>query len=109
MKILSFMKKSQKTSYLENYQDLSSHTQTQDSQPLRVPSQRPTIGLQGRKFKNWETFLLNFLEILEKSRKLPYLVNWKDLFIHIWRPESQNLGKPWQNPTIGLRSSNLMK
>ena len=42
----------------------------QDSQPLRVPLQHTTTESEFQKLKN----------------------NLKDLVIHIWRPESQNLG-----------------
>ena len=58
------MKKSQKTSYLEN---LSSHIWRQVSQSLRVPSQFHTTGLRSSKLFNFLN--LSFWNIFEKIRE----------------------------------------
>ena len=85
--IISFLKNFEKkhpkeTSYLENYQklsreltrklpeienykDLSNHSQRKYSQPLRVPSQYPTTGMRSSTFWN----LLKFLNIFWKNHK----------------------------------------
>ena len=59
---LSSRKKILKKSYVENYKDLSSHIQRQDSQlPLRVPSQFPIIGFSKFwKFLKSKFFFENF-------------------------------------------------
>ena len=58
------MKKSQKTSYLENYKDSSSHIMGQDFQPLRQLRQPPTTGLGASKLEEKKTF---FSETFQKK------------------------------------------
>ena len=102
-----FLKKSQKTSYLEKYRDLSSHIWRQDSQSLRVFWQDLTTGLwisdfAGKKYKFSENFL-------KTSQKTSYLENYKDLNSHIWRQGLQLFRVLWQHPTTRLRISNFEK
>ena len=49
---LKIFEKIPKTSYYENYTDLSSHIWRQNSQQLNVPSQYPTTGLRSSRFWN---------------------------------------------------------
>ena len=63
-----FLKKSQKTSYLENYKDLSRHIWRQDSQFLRVLWQYPITGLGICKWEFVNYFVICvFLKIFEKK------------------------------------------
>ena len=101
------MKKSQKTSYLENYKELSSHIWRQDSQSVKVLWQHPTTRLgisdfAGKKYKFSENFL-------KTSQKTSYLENYKDLNSHIWRQGLQLFRVLWQHPTTRLRISNFEK
>ena len=100
-----FLKKSQKTSYLEKYRDLSSHIWRQDSQSLRVFWQDLTTGLgisdfAGKKYKFSENFL-------KTSQKTSYLENYKELSSHIWRQDSTSVKVLWQHPTTRLGISNF--
>ena len=64
-----FLKKSQKTSYFENYKDLSSHIWRQDSQPLIVLWHNPTTGLGTSRFINYFVFEIseNILKKISKN------------------------------------------
>ena len=64
-------KKSQKTQFLENQKNLSSHTWTPDLQLLNVPWQHPTIGweIQARLVVYLFFLFLNFFEKKEKIIK----------------------------------------
>ena len=62
-----FLKKSQKTSYLENYKELSSHIWRQDSQSVKVLWQHPTTRLG---ISNFERKIIKiFWNFLKKSQK----------------------------------------
>ena len=97
----NFWKKSQKTSNLENYEELSSHTWRQDSQSLRIHWQDPTTGLGISDFAGKK--LIKFSEtFLKKSQKTSYLENYNDLNSHIWRQDLYLLRVFWQQPTTRL-------
>ena len=84
-----FKKNPKKTSYFENYKDLSSHIQRQNSQPLRVSSQIPITGLKSSKFWNFLIFIF-FRKFWRKSSKTSYLEIYQDLSSHIWRQIRQS-------------------
>ena len=102
------MKKSQKTSYLENYKKLSSHTWRQDSQSLRVLWQDLIRGL-GISDCLKIIILLVFWKFLKKSQKTSYLENYKELSSHTWRQDSQSLRVLWQDLIRGLGISDFLK
>ena len=95
----NFSKRPQKTSYLENYKELSIHTWRQDSQSLRVLWQELTTELEIQILKN--NYNLIFLNIFEKITKTSNLENYKELSSRIWRQDSQSLIVFWQYPTTG--------
>ena len=72
---LYFLKKSQKTSYLENYNELSCQNWSQDSQSLRVPRQRQLQGWECQKTcKNNKLKKLKHGEIVKPAFK--FIIGW---------------------------------
>ena len=78
----SFLKKSLKTSDVENYKDLRSEIWTQDSKPQNLPGQPSTTRLIISNFQKFLKIKFSF-KFFEKSRKLPYFVTLKDVIIHM--------------------------
>ena len=97
-------KKNKKTSYLENYQKLSSHIQRQALQLLRVPSQCPTTELRSSTFCNFLKF--KFLKIFWKNHKKCHISKTTRIWAAIFRGKIRNpLRVPSQFPITGLISS----
>ena len=84
-----FLKNPEKNVISRKLQNLSSHIQRQNSQPLRVPSQIPITGLKSSKFWNFLTFIF-FRKFWRKSSKTSYLEIYQDLSSHIWRQITQS-------------------
>ena len=92
-----FLKKSQKTSYLENCKVLGSHIWRQNSQLLRVPWQSLTTEIVFSSYIKF--FIPKIWKILRKSKKKSYLENYKTLSRHIQ-------GRVLQPPESTLTDSN---
>ena len=97
----NFLKKSQKTSYLENYKDLSSHIWRQDSQSLKVFWQDLTTGLgisdfAENKYKLSEKVLKNH----KKHHISKTTRNWAVIFggkiRHLWKYSDSTQLQGWE-------------
>ena len=91
-----FRRNTLKTSYPENYWDLSSLNRKQNSQFMGVPWQSLTTEMIYETFRN--LLYLIFLKKIWKNNpyKRSYLENYKKLSSQIWRQNSNFLTVPWK-------------
>ena len=97
-KLIRFWKlfwKNHKTSYLENYKDLSTHNWRRGSQPLRKLWYPSTTGLGILKIEKHK--LVKFSEIFTKNHKKRHISKTTRIWVVIFGGKIRN---PWEYPEI---------